>query len=152
MFRGILIAACMLVAGSAAAGDKAGKLDVNTGFEAQRMAIQKALNDGKTYSEISYTERGEVNAALARISTALGPSGDATRLNETQKLQVFNDQELVNNILTKAGIDSRLICKREKKTGSHMPSNQCMTVAERRRAAEHARDQLTRTPPHSLQR
>ena len=152
MFRGITLAVLMLAAGGAAAGDKAGQLDVNSGFEAQRMEIQKALNDGKTYSEIGFTERGEVNAALARISTALGPSGDATRLNETQKLQVFNDQELINNILTKAGGDSRLICKREKKTGSHMPSNQCMTVAERRRAAEHARDQLTRTPPHSLQR
>src|SRR3546814_19983702 len=71
-------------------------------------------------------------------------------LNERRKLRVFNDQELINNILTSADEDSRLVCRREKKTGTHMASNQCMTVAERQRAADHARETLLRTPPHAL--
>src|SRR3546814_14418352 len=103
------------------------------------------MDDG-TYGEVSPADRREVLAALARIRTALGASGDASRLNERQKLRVFNDQELINNILTSADEDSRLVCRREKKTGTHMASNQCMTVAERQRAADHARDTLLRTP------
>src|SRR3546814_17151074 len=74
----------------------------------------------------------------------------SSRLNEMQKRRVFNDQELINNILTSADEDSRLVCRREKKTGTHMASNQCMTVAARQRAADHARDTLFRTPPHAL--
>src|SRR3546814_12987339 len=96
------------------------------------------MDDG-TYGEVSPTDRREVLAALARIRTALGPSGDASRLNERRKLRVFHDQELINNILTSADADSRLVCRREKKTGTQMASNQCMTVAERKRAAAPAR-------------
>lgn len=152
MLRGIVFAGIMLVASGAMAGDGEAKQDANSSrFEAQRVSIEKALDDGESYGEISSTERREVLAALARIQKALGPSGDAGRLSERQKLQVFNDQEQINNILTKADDDSRLVCRREKKTGTHMASNQCLTVAERQRAADHARDTLLRTPPHALQ-
>ncbi|HEY9540647.1 MAG TPA: hypothetical protein VIR05_03305 [Luteimonas sp.] len=140
----------MLVATGAVAADR--QADSGAGpseFEARMISIREAMDDG-TYGEVSPTDRREVLAALARIRTALGPSGDASRLNERQKLRVFNDQELINNILTSADEDSRLVCRREKKTGTHMASNQCMTVAERQRAADHARDTLLRTPPHAL--
>lgn len=151
MLRGIVFAGLLLVASGAMAGDgEAGQDASSSGFESQRISIQKALDDGETYGEISSTERREVLAALARIQKALGPTGDAGRLSERQKLQVFNDQELINNILTRADKDNRLVCRREKKTGTHMASNQCLTVAERERAAEHARDTLTRTPAHAL--
>src|SRR3546814_1028880 len=90
--------------------------------------------------------------ALARISATLEQSGGVARLGEEQKVAVFNDQELINNILTEAGENSRLVCKRVKRTGSHMSSNQCMTVAARDRAREHAQEQIRNTPPRSLPR
>src|SRR3546814_12843539 len=68
------------------------------------------------------------------------------------KVAVFTDQELINNILTEAGENSRLVCKRVKRTGSHMSSNQCMTVAARDRAREHAQEQLRHHTPRSLPR
>ena len=150
MFRGILIAAFMLLAGSAAAADTGTRLDLDDGFASQRDGILKELGDGKTYSEIEATDREKVKAALARIATVLDQAGGVDQFTEQQKVDVFNDQELVNNILTKAGEDSRLVCKRVKKTGSHMTSNQCMTVAARNRAMEHAQDELRRTPAHQL--
>ena len=152
MFRGVVVAGLMLVAGGAMAADRQANPDAGPSeFEAQMISIQEALDDGETYGEISATERREVLAALARIRTALDPSGDAGHLSERQKLKVFNDQELINNILTSADEDSQLVCRREKKTGTHLASNQCLTVAERRRAADHARETLLRTPPHALQ-
>jgi hypothetical protein len=152
MFRGILLAALMLSAGSAAAADTGTRVDVDNGFQAQRENILKELSDGETYSEIDAGDREKVKAALARIATALDRSGGVDQLKEQQKVEVFNDQELVNNILTKAGEDSRLVCKRVRKTGSHMTSNQCMTVAARNRAMEHAQEELRRTPAQQLRK
>ena|SRR5690606_3014173 len=150
MYRAMMLAALALVAGGAIASDEAARVDVGEGFAAQRAQILDELGDGETYSEITSKDRAEVQAALARITTALDNAGGVDRLTESGKVEVFNDQELVNNILTRAGDDSRLVCKRVRKTGSHMTSNQCMTVAARKRATEHAQETLRRTPSPSL--
>jgi hypothetical protein len=152
MYKGVVLAAFMLVAGSAAAADTGARVDVDDGFMAQRDTILKELGDGKTYSEIDSADREKVKAALARIATVLDQSDGVDQLKEQQKVEVFNDQELVNSILTKAGEDSRLVCKRVRKTGSHMTSNQCMTVAARNRAMEHAQEELRRTPAQQLRK
>lgn len=152
MFREVVAAGIMLVASGAMAAD--GQADRGAGpteFEAGLISVEKALDDGQ-YGEISSTDRREVLAALDRIRVALGPSGDSGKLNERQKLQVFNDQELINNILTGADADDRLVCRRERKTGTHLAANQCLTAGEREQAAEHARATLLRTPPHALSR
>ena len=150
MFRGILLAALMLSAGSAAAADTGTRVDVDNGFQAQRDSILKALSDGKTYSEIDVADREKVKAALARMATALDQTGGMAQLGEQQKVAVFNDQELVNGILTRAGEDSRLVCERVQKVGSHRMTNQCLTVAERRRATEQAQKALRNLPPRQL--
>lgn len=150
MYRGMTLALLVLIAGTTMASERGTRVDVDEQFAAQRAQILEELGDGETYSEIKPAEREKVKSALARISAALAQSGGAAELGEEQKVAVFNDQELVNNILTAAGENSRLVCKRVKKTGSHMSSNQCMTVAARDRAREHAQEQLRNTPPHQL--
>lgn len=116
------------------------KLNLSGSFEEQRTAILKDLDGGKVYAEITAKERGDVKEALARISGALQAPSGVQGLNDEEKTRVFNDQELVNSILTRAGEDSRLVCTREKKVGSHRPTTQCLTVAERRRMAEAGQD------------
>jgi hypothetical protein len=118
------------------------KLNLSGSFEEQRVAIIKDLDGGKVYSEISAKERGDVKDALNRISGALQAPSGVQGLTEEQKTKVFNDQELVNAILTRAGEDSRLVCTREKVVGSHRPTTQCLTVAERRRMRESDQDTL----------
>lgn len=117
-------------------------LDLSGSFEAQRDAIVAALGDGKTYSEISANDRERVTASLGRISSLLGDAHSVDQLPETTRVEVFNEQELVNTLLTQAREDSRLVCTREKKVGSHRATNNCMTVAERRRAREQTQDAL----------
>ncbi|SDQ38991.1 hypothetical protein SAMN05428982_0929 [Pseudoxanthomonas sp. CF385] len=118
------------------------KVNLSGSFEEQRVAILKDLDGGKVYSEISAKERGDVKDALNRISGVLQAPSGVQGLNEEQKAKVFNDQELVNAILTRAGEDSRLVCTREKVVGSHRPTTQCFTVAERRRMRESDQDTL----------
>lgn len=118
-------------------------LEVNAAFEAQRAAIIAALGDGETYVEISPEDRDTVLGALSRIASTLGSvPGGVESLPSPSRMQVFNDQELVNTLLTRAREDSRLVCAREKKVGSHRHVNVCRTVADRRRDREGSLDTL----------
>jgi len=123
---------------SAASSKSAEKefLNVSSPFEQQREKILTDLADGETYAEISQKDRAEVRDALTRISDSLQKAGGVDAMSDADKAKVFNDQELVNAILTRAGDDSRLVCTREKKVGSHRTTTQCMTVAERTRQRE----------------
>lgn len=116
-------------------------VDVNRPFEEQRSTILAELNDGTTYSEISADDRRRVVSSLNRISGLLD-NREASELPEATRVEVFNEQELVNALLAGAREDSRLVCKREKKTGSNRPTNNCMTVAERRRAQEESQAEM----------
>ncbi len=117
-------------------------VDVAAPFAEQMRAIELDLADGETYSEISAEDKAAAMAALQRIAQKLESSGGVGNLTASEKAAVFNDQELANNILTKAGEDSLLVCKREKKVGSHRTTTHCATVAERRRAADRTQNAL----------
>ena len=117
-------------------------LDLSGSFEAQREAILKALGDGETYVEIAPENRQAVKGSLARISNLLGGAQSVDQLSEGAKVEVFNEQEKINNLLTEAREDSRLQCSRERPTGSHRPKTICKTVAERRLERDRAQDSL----------
>ncbi|MBB2756560.1 hypothetical protein QSH46_010335 [Xanthomonas arboricola pv. juglandis] len=120
----------LLVANAAAAS---AKVDVKKPFAQQAAEVRKELDGGTKYSEISQEERAKVLSALTRIEIAVTENGDAQALTPDRKAAIYNDQELINTILTRAGEESRLICTREKATGSHHTTSICKTVAERRR-------------------
>jgi hypothetical protein len=128
--------ASAMIASASVNDAKSDALVVTSAFAEQRQAIEKKLADGKTYTEISSNDRSMVRDALTRISMALDSAGSVDALSEMQKTSVFNDQETINNILTKAGEDSRLICDRVAPVGSHRKITSCSTVAERRRERE----------------
>lgn len=110
-------------------------------FPDQKAAIERDLR-GERYAEISAADRTRVREALGRIASALEGKPSLEALAEADRVAVFNDQEFINTTLTRAAEDSRLVCRREKKVGSHFASNVCMTVAERRRAQESAQDRV----------
>ena len=109
-------------------------LDPQT-FATQRATIEQGLKQGGAYAEMEPDARDEVQAALERIGATFDRSGDVSKLSAEDKVQIFNDQELINSILTKAAADSRVVCERQVRRGSHIKTNKCMTVAERRRQA-----------------
>ena len=110
-------------------------------FAAQREAILKGML-GETYRELSDEDRRSVLDALERMEARLEGITSLEQLDKRVQTAVFNDQELINTLLTEAAEDSRLICKREKFVGSHRTTNVCVTVAERRRLAAAAQDEM----------
>ena len=139
-----LVALFLLAATSAEAGDKRTNLAASdyAGFEAQSQVIRRDLAEGKLYSELDMRQRNDVLAALDRIHAALEAKGNVAAMSEDAKLRVFNDQELVNAMLTKGREDSRVLCSRETPVGSHRPVTSCETVAERRRNRDRSQDTM----------
>lgn len=121
-------------------------LDLDASFNEQRAAINKALGDGETYSELPADDVRVVQESLGRIATLLGSAQSVEQLDPETKVQVFNEQQRVNTLLLRAHKESRLVCRREKPTGSHRPTTLCLTVAERRRQREAADDFLRYNP------
>lgn len=112
-------------------------------FDEQREAILDALRDDR-YREIGEDARRQVLEALDRIGQRLEKVDSVDELDKDSKVALFNDQELINALLTQAAEDSRLICRREQKVGSHRRTTHCLTVAERRRQMENSQEDLRR--------
>jgi hypothetical protein len=144
MLRTFLCAALLVIAPAAFADDQ--QLALTEGdFQAQRAEIEKGLADGKTYVEITSEERTKVRESLDRIAERLQGAGSVDELDEPIKIALFNDQEVVNTILTRAASDSRVVCQRRHITGSNRPGTVCQTVGERRRRMEADQAELLRS-------
>lgn len=131
------------IAHSEAAKHSAGavQLDVEESAAEQLRRVERALAT-EEYSEISTEDKSSVQAAIDRIRVQLGDHASAAEVNPEARTQIFNDQELVNNLLGRAHADSRMVCRRERSTGSNRMQQICMTVAQRREATENSRDAL----------
>ncbi len=136
MFNRYLIGAALALAlpGAALAGAEAVNVEKGSFFE-QRAAINEAFAEDRLYSEISDADRRAVIQALDKMEAVLGERS-IDELNQAEKVELFNAQEIVNTKLTQASEDSRIVCRRERVTGSHMRTNVCSTVAERRKMRE----------------
>ena len=125
---------------SLAAATEVAKVDPDS-FREHRARIEAALKTD-AYSELTRTQRLEVLAALDRMERVLSEVTSVQELSDARKAQLFNDQEMVRTVLTKAADDSRMLCRTEQRTGSHRLHSHCSTVGERRRERENSQRML----------
>lgn len=135
----------MCVATAADAAPKKEVFESGKPLAEQITRIEIELNDGETYSELGVAERGRVREALTRMRGVVDQYPEQKALPESARMALFNDQQVVNTVLTQAREDSRLICKREKAIGSNFPVTQCMTVAQRERIKAQAQGRMDKT-------
>lgn len=146
MKKGLVLLAALLIAGPAMAA-KGSTVDV-TGpvtFSEQRNQVMLDLADGETYAEISPEDRAKVVSSLDRMERLLdaGETPQAIQaMHPNDRVDLINEQEVINTILTRAQADSRMVCRREIPVGTRMPTNVCRTVAESRRLRENSRQQF----------
>ncbi|WP_182657400.1 hypothetical protein [Stenotrophomonas lacuserhaii] len=117
------------------------QLDVEESVAQQLARVEGALHS-EQYSEIGVEDKSKVNAAIARIRDNLGEHQTVEQANPAERTAIFNDQELINNILTRAHADSKMVCQRERLTGSNRQTQVCMTVAQRRDARNNGAEAL----------
>lgn len=139
MFNGRMIVSTglLLLAGSIHSVAWAAEpvVDANLPLAEQLQQVGVLLNS-EDYSEITSEGRAEVRQAIARITTIMGERVSIDELNPAQRIEVLNQQEVINTAMNRAAADSRVSCERHRPIGSNRPVRVCMTVAERRRARE----------------
>ncbi len=118
------------------------KFDANAPVAEQIRNVETAINS-EDYSEIGLEDKSRVQQALNRIRIKMNGREKVDELAPQERNDLFNEQEIVNTIMTRAQADSRMICRRERLTGSNMPTSVCLTVAQRRKAQEDSRQALT---------
>ncbi len=101
-------------------------------FEDQKAVILQDIADDTVYNEISYTDVKVVKHALNMMSSSLEGVSDLAELTEDQRADLFNNQGVVNTILTMAENDSRMVCKRRGTLGTNFKTTTCETVRDRR--------------------
>ena len=145
MIRAAVFAVLLVSASAAWANQEGPKVALAEGdFAAQRAQIEQDLADGKTYAEITREDRAKVRESLERITGALEGIESIDALSDEAKARVFNAQEEINQILTMAEADSRVVCSSESKTGSRRKVTTCETVAKRNARRDLDQDTLRR--------
>lgn len=117
--------------------------DTKTLFDDQAAAIRQQMQPGGHYEFVSTSERSEVEQNLERMAAVLGRHADPTSFSDADKTELLQAQENVNAVLTRND-GRRLICQRERATGSHLGKDKCQTFAERERARRSSENEVRR--------
>jgi TolA-binding protein len=126
----------------AKAQKEAVRMDATMPVSEQIRRVETAMGS-EDYSEIGLEDKSRVQQALNRIKVKMNGREKVDELAAQERTDIFNEQEIVNTIMSRAQADSRMVCRRERLTGSNMPQSVCMTVAQRRKAQEDSRQALT---------
>ena len=138
----ILLSALLACAGVAAV--ETAKLSAFQHFEKQKSVILKDISTNTVYNEISYSDMKMVQQTLDLMSSTLEGVTDVNDLTEDQKADLFNNQGVVNTILTMAENDSRMVCRRRSTLGTNFKTTTCETVRDRRQRQQTDRRAIDR--------
>lgn len=130
--------------------------DMDTAADFTRMAatIRQGLQPGGRWALATPQEKDAINDKLGVMQGAFDQFGSVARMDQRTRLQLFNDQEAINAILSRRE-DQRIVCRQTTITGSLLPYTECMTQGQRRRQAEatgaayqQLKSTLDQTPDH----
>lgn len=164
MHTGILriaVLACVGVVGLASTAAEAGRSEARLEvvpastprtFAIQAEHVRESMRGNGRYARISTADRQQVEADIAKIERLLEEHGSADNLSGHDWTALVNAQEEVNALLTENDGD-RLVCRYEKRTGSHFRVKHCNTVdelARRRNEDQEHFHYLNRRPVQQL--
>ena len=105
------------------------RADNKAEFCAVAAAVQKEMRPGGRYEFVDNRERDSVNARLVDMQSLFDKHDTVAQMDMPTKVQLFNDQEAVNAVLTRRD-DDRLVCQRDAPLGSLIPRTTCLAYRE----------------------
>jgi hypothetical protein len=108
------------------------KADNAAEFSAVAVTVQKGMLPGGRFEFVDQKEHDTVTTRLADMQALFDKNGTVAQMEMNTKVQLFNDQEAVNAILTQRD-DERLVCTHDAPLGSHIPRTVCQTYGEMER-------------------
>ena len=122
-----------------------GAIDQNTradGILAQQREIRIDVENKKQgWDSISMEKRGELLTRQNRIFALLEGKQVIGDLNEPDQVEVANNLEWIKALANNAE-DQRLVCTRDRKTGSMRTTTRCKSVAQIRQERERTKEAL----------
>lgn len=103
--------------------------------------VRQEMEGGGRYQYVKPDERRTIDQKLTEMETLFSENGSVQGMKQDIKVKLFNDQEVVNSILTHRDRD-RVICKNEAPLGSHIPVTTCHTYGQEEEAREGTHNQL----------
>lgn len=113
-------------------------------FTAVMAAVHQQMQPGGRYEFVDHIDREKLDASFADMQSLFDKYGTVAQMDQSIKVQLFNDQEAVNAILTHND-GKRLICESVAPIGSHIPRTTCRTYREvelERRNTQNLQQQL----------
>lgn len=140
--RFIIAVTMLLAAGSVHADDAQPAMLNKHDFMAMKAQVGKDFTQDKRYREITPADQATVTKTLARMDARWQKAEDTAQLSLNDRVEMVNDEQLVDNILQHAAVDSRMVCHREDPIGSHLTKTVCRTVAQMKREQEKSQDSM----------
>ena len=120
-------------------------------FQSYEAQVNKDLNDGKRYSEISPDDKQTIENTFTTMDARWQKADSNGVLSPGDVSAMETDLASVDAVLHHAALASRLICSNEAPMGSHISRRVCRTQASIDRTAATAQDQTRTMQNHDSQ-
>ena len=111
---------------------KTAKADTKEAFDLVAAAVKQEMTPGGRYEFVEGKNRDTLNQRLDDMQSLFDQYGSVDKMDQASKVRLYNDQELVDGILTKND-SNREVCTREASLGSNIPHVTCRTYGQIRR-------------------
>jgi len=105
------------------------KADNKDDFTAVVAAVHQQMLPGGHYEFTSSKDRADVDTRFGDMQSLFDKYGTVDKMDPNAKVQLFNDQQAVNAILTHNN-SNRLVCEHVAPIGSNIPKTTCRTYGE----------------------
>ncbi|MFZ0871347.1 MAG: hypothetical protein WAM90_11560 [Rhodanobacter sp.] len=105
------------------------KADNKDDFAAVVSAVHQQMQPGGHYEFTSKKDREAIDTQFGEMQSLFEKYGTVAQMDQGAKVQLFNEQEAVNAILTHSD-SNRLVCEHIAPLGSNIPKTVCRTYGE----------------------
>ena len=143
LFAGFAIALILTASALPAMAQEKAIVDTDAvAITAQQLEIRRDADARRgRFNTMNEAQLRDLKERQARVLRMLDGKTRTTELPPADQVRLLNDLEAISALLNKAN-DERLVCERQRITGSKLPKTVCMTVAEKRSAAGSAGNNL----------
>lgn len=115
--------------------------DTREKFQAVAESVRNEMQPGGRYEYVKTQERATIERSLAEMDALFAATGGVENMKQDDKVKLFNEQEIVNSILTRRDRD-RVICEDKPKLGSHVRTTNCHTYGQEEEARRGSQDTM----------
>lgn len=119
-------------------------------FLERKAEIEADLEEGVRYEHLDPADERRIRSALARLAARLEGVRTLEDIPRNLRAKVFNDQEMINTLLSEVDSFRQMVCKRESAAGTHFKQTTCKTEgewAQLQEASQESRRRMGRLQP-----